>query len=87
MTGFYNATRFNAACTDIYFFYPPVPNRPDPLKIGVETTIGYIVRMADIMTEHRFFPANFTHFRHGLNPFYLKNLHPDKRVAYIIDHR
>jgi hypothetical protein len=58
---FHHPSRFDAIRARHYFFDLTVfCGGSDPLQIGVEPTIGDIMGMADMMSGHRFFSANFT---------------------------
>lgn len=57
---FCHKSGFNAAGTSHNFFNLAVMNRSNTLKIWVKSTFIQIMRMAHIVTDHWFFPANFT---------------------------
>jgi len=58
-------TRFDAAGAHINLFYMTLIKRSDLLKIGIETAFVDVVGMADIVSNHWFFPAYFTFSGHA----------------------
>lgn len=58
--------------TNHHFFNSAVWDRPHPLKIWIEATLGYIVGMTDIASYQRLFAAYFAHPWHEDSPFWLK---------------
>jgi hypothetical protein len=60
--GFFDAARFDAVCANRHFSDLAVFEGLHLLKVGVKPTFGHIMRMADIVAHHWFFPANFTCF-------------------------
>lgn len=61
---FYHAAGFNAGRADQHFLGAPIIQGPDTLQIGIETPLGYIMGVADIIANDRFFSTYFTYFRH-----------------------
>ena len=59
-----NPAGLDAACTDFYPFSLTILNSPDLLEVGVPAFFGLIVGMADIIANHGFFSADFTHLCH-----------------------
>jgi hypothetical protein len=53
---------FNAIGTNHLFFNPTVGNGPHFLQVWIKSALGLIMRMADIMSDHWFFTADFTYF-------------------------
>ena len=60
----YDSTGLNTACADPHFLYLAVLNTPHPLKIGIPPLLSFIMSMADIIADHRFFTTDLTHLRH-----------------------
>jgi len=66
-SGDFNHTAgLNAVRANLHFFRPAVVQSTDILKIRVETSLGYIMGMADIVANHRFFSTYFTYFGHNI---------------------
>jgi hypothetical protein len=59
-----DTTGLETTGADYHFSGLAVGESADALKIGVEASFGYVMGMADIAADHRFFSANFTHFGH-----------------------
>jgi hypothetical protein len=63
--GFNHIARFNALGADHHSLHLPVClQRADTLQIGVETTLGDIMGMADVAAHHWFFATYCTHLGH-----------------------
>ena len=61
--GFYDFTSFNATGANIDFSDATLFDLcTDSLKVRVESSLVEIVGMADVIADHRFFPANCTFF-------------------------
>ncbi len=61
---FDDASCLDAAGADDHLSHPAVSKCADPLKIRIESSLGHIVRVADVASHHGFFPTDFTYFRH-----------------------
>jgi len=59
---FGNVTGFNTIGTDDYFFNPAAGKSANSLQVWIKSTLGHIVRMADMMSDYWFFAADFTGF-------------------------
>jgi hypothetical protein len=59
---FYNPAGFDAIGTDHHSFGPAVLERAHILQVGIESLLGFIVSMADIVADQRLFATNFAHF-------------------------
>ena len=53
--------------TDDHFFHFAVMEGSDPLKVGVKATLRNIMGVTHMASDHWFFSAYFTHFRHYIN--------------------
>ena len=56
---------FDTAGAYINLFYLTLIKRSDLLQVGIETAFVDVVGMADIVSNHWFFPAYFTFFGHA----------------------
>lgn len=56
---------FDAVGTDDHLFCFAVIHGTNILQIGIESSFCFIMSMADIVANQRFFPTNFTHSWHN----------------------
>jgi hypothetical protein len=62
--GLFNKTGFDAAGTGLDFYGLTILNTPDALKVGVPPFFGFIVSVADIVTDKRFLATDIAYFGH-----------------------
>ena len=63
---FDNPTRFDTVGTNDHFFGFALVQCADILQIRIESSLGNIMGMADIVAHHRFFATYFTYSGHGI---------------------
>ena len=62
--GFLNRSGTDAARADLHAAHGTTLYGPDLLQIRLKDLLGFIMRMTDITTSHRFFPTDITYVRH-----------------------
>jgi hypothetical protein len=60
--GFFNKAGFDTAGTGLDFDGLAVFHTLDALKVGIPALLGFIVSMADIITNKRFFATDIAYF-------------------------
>jgi len=62
LNGFLNKAGFDAAGTGLYFYGLTVLNALDALKVGIPPFFGFIVSVADAVTDKRFLATDIAYF-------------------------
>ena len=68
LVGFHHSRSSNAGSADARSSMSAINNNPDPLEIGIPSSLGNVVRMADIVSKERTLPTDITTRSHSKPP-------------------